>query len=56
MTAVEPAKPGTKLAGFNVIAELGRGAASVVSLVQDPKTKQIYALTQVQKNGPKAVG
>ncbi len=53
MTAFEPAKPGTKLAGFSVIAELGRGAASVVYLVQDPKSKQIYALKQVQKNSPK---
>lgn len=53
MTAFEPAKPGTKLAGFNVIAELGRGAASVVYLVQDAKSKQIYALKQVQKNSPK---
>jgi serine/threonine protein kinase len=53
VTAFEPAKPGTKLAGFNVIAELGRGAASVVYLVQDAKSKQIYALKQVQKNSPK---
>ncbi len=53
MTAFEPAKPGTKLAGFSVIAELGRGAASVVYLVQDPKSKQIYALKQVVKNSPK---
>ncbi|MGP1308885.1 MAG: serine/threonine-protein kinase [Phycisphaerales bacterium] len=53
MTAFEPAKPGTKLAGFNVIAEIGKGAASVVYLVQDPKSKQIYALKQVQKHGPK---
>jgi serine/threonine-protein kinase len=53
VTAFEPAKPGTKLAGFSVIAELGRGAASVVYLVQDPKSKQIYALKQVQKNSPK---
>ncbi|MBX3351875.1 MAG: serine/threonine protein kinase [Phycisphaeraceae bacterium] len=53
MTSFEPAKPGTKLAGFSVIAEIGRGAASVVYLVQDPKSKQIYALKQVQKHGPK---
>lgn len=47
------AKPGTKLAGFSVLAEIGRGAASIIYLVQDPKTKQIWALKQVQRKDSK---
>ncbi|MEC9373726.1 MAG: serine/threonine-protein kinase [Planctomycetota bacterium] len=46
-------KPGTKAAGFNVLAELGQGAASVIYLVQDPKTKQIWALKHVVKETQK---
>jgi len=42
-------KPGAKLAGFNVLAELGRGAASIIYLVQDPRTKQIWALKHVMR-------
>lgn len=49
----EPAKPGTKLAGYSVLAEIGRGAASIIYLVQDPKTKQIWALKHVEKHDPK---
>ena len=52
MTSFEPAKPGTKLAGFSVIAELSAAPLRRLS-VQDAKTKQIYALKQVQKHGPK---
>lgn len=48
-----PAKPGTKLEGYDVLAEIGRGAASIIYLVQDPKSKQIWALKQVRMNGPK---
>jgi len=48
-----PAKPGTKLEGYDVLAEIGRGAASIIYLVQEPKTKQIWALKQVRMNGPK---
>ncbi|MBN8644421.1 MAG: serine/threonine protein kinase [Planctomycetes bacterium] len=48
-----PAKPGTKLAGYNVLAEVGRGAASIIYLVQDPKTKQVKALKHVEKADPK---
>ena len=48
-----PAKPGTKLAGFSVLAEIGRGAASIIYLAQDPRTKQVCALKHVQKQGPK---
>jgi len=49
----QPAKPGTKLAGYNVLAEIGRGAASVIYLVQEPKTKQVRALKHVQKSSAK---
>lgn len=49
----EPAKPGTKLVGYNVLAEIGRGAASIIYLVQDPKTKRVYALKHVEKREPK---
>jgi serine/threonine-protein kinase len=53
LKAFEPAKPGTTLAGFNVLAEIGRGAASIIYAVQDPKTKQVWALKHVEKNEPK---
>ena len=49
----EVAKPGTRLAGFDVLAEIGRGAASIVYLVKDPKSKQIRALKHVEKHDPK---
>jgi serine/threonine protein kinase len=48
-----PAKPGTKMAGYSVLAEIGRGAASIIYLVQDPKTKRIWALKHVEKHSPK---
>lgn len=48
-----PAKPGTKMAGYSVLAEVGRGAASIIYLVQDPKTKRIWALKHVEKHSPK---
>lgn len=46
-------KPGAKAAGFTVLAELGRGAASLIYLVQDPRTKQIWALKHVVKENAK---
>ena len=46
-------KKGDEIEGFRVLAELGRGAASIIYLVQDPKTKQIWALKHVQKIDPK---
>lgn len=49
----EPAKPGTKLAGYAVLAEIGRGAASIIYLVQDPKSKRVYALKHVCKETAK---
>jgi len=48
-----PAKPGSKLAGFNLLAEIGRGAASIIYLAQDPKTKQVWGLKHVQKHTDK---
>lgn len=33
--------------------EIGRGAASIIYLVQDPKSKQIWAMKHVEKNDPK---
>lgn len=36
-----------------VLAELGRGAASVIYLVQDPKSKQIWALKHVVRQSKK---
>lgn len=46
-------KKGDTVEGFRVLSEIGRGAASVIYLVQDPKNKQIWALKHVQKRGPK---
>jgi eukaryotic-like serine/threonine-protein kinase len=43
-------KPGDEVEGFRVISEVGKGAASVVYLVQDPKTKQIWSLKHVMKD------
>lgn len=53
MKHFEPAKPGTKLAGFDVVAEIGRGAASIIYLVNDPKTKHVWALKHVQREDAK---
>ncbi len=46
-------KKGDTVEHFRVLAELGRGAASIIYLVQDPKTKQIWALKHVEKIEPK---
>ena len=46
-------KPGSKVAGFSILAEVGRGAASIIYLIQDPKTKQIWALKHVHKGDAK---
>lgn len=51
---IQPAhKKGDMVEGFRVLSEIGRGAASVIYLVQDPRSKQIWALKHVQKRGPK---
>lgn len=50
---MEHHKVGELVEGYRVLKELGVGAASVVYLVQDPKTKQIWALKHVEKFDPK---
>jgi eukaryotic-like serine/threonine-protein kinase len=47
--AVVEKKVGDLVEGYRVLREVGRGAASVVYLVQDPKTKQIWAMKHVVK-------
>lgn len=44
---------GDTVEGYRILQEIGRGAASIVYLVQDPKTKQIWALKHVQKRNAK---
>ncbi len=46
-------KAGKKLGGFTILADLGSGAASRLFAVQDPKTKQVWALKHVIKHNPK---
>lgn len=48
-----PLKPGDMIEGYRVLSELGRGAASIIYLVQDTKTKQIWALKEVGKEDAK---
>ena len=45
---------GDMVEGFRIMSEIGRGAASIIYLVQDPKSKQIWALKHVEKTNPKA--
>ncbi|MEM1330704.1 MAG: serine/threonine-protein kinase [Planctomycetota bacterium] len=49
MSGVKVYNSGDTIGAFKVLAELGRGAASIIYLVQDPKTKQVWALKHVQK-------
>ncbi|MHC4991100.1 MAG: serine/threonine-protein kinase [Planctomycetota bacterium] len=42
-----------EIAGYRVLAPLGQGAASFLFAVQDPKTKQVYALKHVVKRTEK---
>ena len=46
-------KRGDIVEGFKILQELGRGAASSIYLVQDPKSKEVWALKHVEKLGPK---
>lgn len=46
-------KPGETVEGYRVMAEVGRGAASVIYAVQDPKTKQVWAMKHVVKESEK---
>lgn len=42
-----------EIAGFRVLAKVGEGAASLLYAVQDPKSKQVWALKHVIKNTDK---
>jgi len=44
---------GDVIDGLRVLSELGRGAASIIYLTQDLKTKQVWALKQVVKKTSK---
>lgn len=46
-------KPNEIVEGYRIISVLGHGAASIVYLVQDPKSKAIWALKHVVREGPK---
>lgn len=50
---MESYKPGEIVEGYRILSEIGQGAASIIYLVQDPKTKQIWALKHVVKEDPK---
>ncbi|MFK7759738.1 MAG: serine/threonine-protein kinase [Phycisphaerales bacterium] len=47
-------KAGDTVEGYRIMSEIGRGAASIIYLVQDIKSKQIWALKHVEKTDPKA--
>jgi eukaryotic-like serine/threonine-protein kinase len=51
--AVVEKKVGDMVEGYRILREVGRGAASMVYLVQDPKSKQIWAMKHVVKETPK---
>lgn len=46
-------KKGDTIDGYKVLAELGRGAASIIYLAQESRSKHIWALKQVTKHTPK---
>jgi serine/threonine protein kinase len=46
-------KKGDVVEGFRILSDIGRGAASAIYLVQDEKSKHIWALKHVEKNEPK---
>ncbi|MCL4220980.1 MAG: serine/threonine protein kinase [Phycisphaerales bacterium] len=48
-----PKQKGDLVEGYRIMAEIGRGAASIIYVVQDVKTKQVWALKHVQKSGAK---
>jgi serine/threonine-protein kinase len=53
LVPVAEKKVGDLIEGYRILREVGRGAASVIYLVQDPKNKQIWALKVVEKNDAK---
>lgn len=46
---MEVFKKGDLVEGYRILSELGRGAASIIYIAQDEKTKQIWALKDVQR-------
>lgn len=46
-------KVGDLVEGYRILREVGRGAASIIYLAQDPRTRQIWALKHVEKNDPR---
>ena len=50
---MEPLRKGEVIEGHRVLGELGRGAASIIYLAQDEKSKQIYALKHVKRETSK---
>ena len=46
-------KVNDEVLGFRVLGELGLGAASVVYVVQDPKSKQVWSLKHVHRGSAK---
>lgn len=52
---MEVLKKGDLIEGYRIMSELGRGAASIIYLAQDEKTKHIWALKDVQKTDEKSV-
>lgn len=46
-------KPNDEVEGFRVIREMGEGAASIIYVVLDPKTHQVWALKHVEKHEQK---
>src|SRR5437016_4094073 len=50
MAAPDPVfKPNDEVEGLRILSEIGQGAASVIYLVQDPKTKQVWSLKHVHR-------
>jgi len=50
---VETLKVGELVEGYRVMAEVGRGAASIIYAVQDPRTKTVWAMKHVIKETEK---
>ena len=44
---------GNQIAGYRILMEVGQGAASTLYAVQDPKSKQVWALKHVRKHTDK---
>ncbi|MEO1585030.1 MAG: serine/threonine-protein kinase [Planctomycetota bacterium] len=52
---MEVFQKGDEVEGCRILSELGRGAASIIYLAQDERTKQIWAMKDVQKTDDKSV-